>query len=132
MRVGIQVVALMMVLLFGIFLGIDTAEQNIHRTQGSEGAPRAVHITPREGRVEIAVLGHVYETESPVLIQEDQEEEQKDEKSSQESSQGNPAPTASDASSWLTTAGNQAGEGIKQATRKAIEQMVGWFQEKDQ
>ncbi len=34
-------------------------------------------------------------------------------------------PTDPDDSGWLTTAGNQAGEGIEQATRKAIEQVVG-------
>ncbi|MFD1406885.1 DUF3679 domain-containing protein [Kroppenstedtia eburnea] len=126
MRLLIQVLALTMVLMFGIFLGIDTAEQNIHRNQGSEGAPRAVHITPRDGRVEIAVLGHVYQTESPVVIQEEQEP------GPQEPSQAEPAPTDPGDSGWLTTAGNQAGEGIKQATRKAIEQVVGWFQEKNQ
>lgn len=127
MRMLIQVSALTMVLMFGIFLGIDTAEQNIHRNQGSEGAPRAVHITPQDGRVEIAVLGHVYQTESPVVIQEKQDKGP----SPDESTQVETPPTDPDDSGWLTTAGNQAGEGIKQATRKAIEQVVGWFQEKN-
>jgi len=34
--------------------------------EGSEGAPRAIHITPENGRVEIAVMGQVYDAEPPV------------------------------------------------------------------
>lgn len=125
MRLLIQASALMMVLMFGIFLGIDTAEQNIHRNQGSEGAPRAVHITPQDGRVEIAVLGHVYQTESPVMINRELEEKN----GSEEAPKGETSPVDSD-DSWLTVAGNQAGEGIKKTTRKALDQVLGWFQEK--
>ncbi|PTX64840.1 uncharacterized protein DUF3679 [Melghirimyces profundicolus] len=125
MRLMIQVLALMMVLMFGIFLGIDTAEQNIHRMQGSPEAPRAVHITPDDGGVEISVLGHVYETDSPVVINREPEEEEKKEPEEAEK----PPPSAPADGSWLSRAGNQTGEGLKSVTRNVLNHVAGWIED---
>jgi len=119
----VQVLALMMVLLFGIFLGIDTAEQNMHRMQGSAGAPRAVHITPDEGQVEISVLGHVYETESPVVVDRKEDKEKKEKPKTEEEK------PAANSGSWLAQAGNQTGTRIKDATRKIMDRVAGWIAE---
>ncbi|QKG84965.1 DUF3679 domain-containing protein [Kroppenstedtia pulmonis] len=121
MRMMLQVMALMLVLMFGIFLGIDTAETNIQKVQGSEGAPRAVHITPdSEGRVEIAVLGHVYDV--PVI--EKKEKEDKDKK------KNHAVPQHLDEnSSWLAVAGNQAGGGIRRVSREMLEFLISWWGE---
>lgn len=55
--------------------------------------------------------------------------EPEEEKESQETPKEETPPVESD-NSWLTMAGNQAGEGIKKTTRKALDQVLGWFQEK--
>ncbi|SMO50559.1 DUF3679 domain-containing protein [Melghirimyces algeriensis] len=123
MRLMIQVLALMMVLMFGIFLGIDTAEQNIHQTQGSQGAPRAVHITPdEEGQMKISVLGYVYETDQALPDQEAEDSER------EEREKSNVSASDSD-ESWLAQAGNETGEGLKKATRKALDQLVALIEE---
>ncbi|WP_229751881.1 DUF3679 domain-containing protein [Marinithermofilum abyssi] len=116
-----QVFTLMMVLMFGLFLGIDTAEQNIQKIQGSQGAPRAVQITPENGRVEIAVLGHVYEAENPVKKEEEREPKVKKGESSQVSSR------SLEESSWMAQVSNQVGQGLRQGTRKALDEVVGWL-----
>ncbi|MBN2908562.1 DUF3679 domain-containing protein [Polycladomyces sp. WAk] len=114
MRWAAQVTALLLVLMFGVFLGIDTAEQNIQKIQGNEGAPRAVHITPENGRVEISVMGHVVETENPVSEKNVQRVKQV--KRSVEENSG-----------ILAKMGNEMGSGIREGARKAIEVIVGWL-----
>jgi hypothetical protein len=114
MKWAAQVTAMLMVLMFGVFLGIDTAEQNIQKIQGNEGAPRAVHITPENGRVEISVMGHVVETQNPVSKENVQRVKQV--KRSVEQNDG-----------LLAKMGNEMGNGIRQGTRKAIEVIVGWL-----
>jgi hypothetical protein len=114
MRWTAQVTVLLLVLMFGVFLGIDTAEQNIQKIQGNEGAPRAVQITPENGRVEISVMGHVMETENPVSKENIQRVKQV--KRSVEQDSG-----------MLAEMGNEMGNGIRQGARKAIEMIVGWL-----
>jgi hypothetical protein len=121
-RLMFQVFTLMMVLMFGLFLGIDTAEQNMQKIQGSQGAPRAVQITPENGRVEISVLGHVYEAENPVNKEEEREPKVKEGDSSQVSSR------SLEESSWMAQMSNQVGQGLRQGTRKALDAVVGWLE----
>jgi hypothetical protein len=116
MRFFLQVTALSMMLLVGIFLGIDSAERNIQEMEGSEGAPRAIHITPENGRVEIAVMGQVYDAEPPV---DPPESEQVKEEVQQAASTGK---------NLLGQVGNQVGQGIRLGTRKALELVVGWLE----
>lgn len=104
-----------MMLLIGIFLGIDSAEQNIHKMEGAQGAPRAIHITPENGRVEIAVMGQVYDAEAPV---DSPEPEQVKEEIQQAADSGK---------NLLGQVGNQVGHGIRLGTRKALEVVVGWL-----
>lgn len=119
MRMMLQVMALMLVLMFGIFLGIDTAETNIQKVQGSEGAPRAVHITPgSEGRVEIAVLGHVYDV--PVVEKNEKEDKITNDVVPQHLDEN---------SSWLAVAGNQTGGGIRRVSREVLEFLISWWGE---
>lgn len=105
----VQVMTLMLVLMFGIFLGIDTAERNIQKIQGSEGAPRAVQITPENGRVEIAVLGHVYETDVPEEAVEETKEEVEEVKT-----------VVNQQGSWLAQAGNRTGHHVRETARKVV------------
>lgn len=114
----VQVMALMLVLMFGIFLGIDTAERNIQKIQGSEGAPRAVQITPENGKIEIAVLGNVYETDvSDEVVEE--EEEKKEGEQEKEGKQ-----VLNHQGSWLAKTGNQTGQQVREAARKLLESLV--------
>lgn len=119
----IEVLALMLVLLFGIFLGIDTAERNIQKIQGSEGASRAVQITPENGRVEIAVLGHAVKTEAPVENVEEQVEKKKQKVKEMRGEIG-------DRATLLAQVGNEMGQGLRKGTRKALDLVVGWIQER--
>ncbi|PTM59516.1 uncharacterized protein DUF3679 [Desmospora activa DSM 45169] len=112
----VQVMALMLVLMFGIFLGIDTAERNIQKIQGSEGAPRAVQITPENGRIEIAVLGNVYETEVSDEVVEETEEKK-------EAVQEGKA-VVNQQGSWLAKTGNHTGQQVRKAARKVLESLV--------
>ncbi|MFC4076758.1 DUF3679 domain-containing protein [Salinithrix halophila] len=121
MRMTLQAIALLLTLMLGIVLGIGTAETNIQKIQGSQGAPRAVQISPDEdGQVEIAVLGKVYETEHPVTVEKVKEKTQKVQEAKKEIEAG---------SSWLADAGNQAGDGVRKAARKMVDTMVGWVQD---
>lgn len=62
LRISGFVIALMM----GIYIGIHMAEKNMHHMQGTEGAPKAIQITPgKDGKIEISVLGQVVETKKP-------------------------------------------------------------------
>lgn len=55
-----------LVLIMGIYIGIHMAEKNMHQLQGTEGAPKAIQITPgKDGKIEISVLGQVVETKKP-------------------------------------------------------------------
>lgn len=116
-----QAAALLLVMMFGVFLGIDTAEQNIQKIQGNEGAPQAVHITPENGGVEISVMGHVVETGNPVPqknIQQPQKNTQQVKQVKRSVEQGG---------GMLAEVGNEMGNGIRQGARKAIEMIVGWL-----
>lgn len=112
MRFTMQVISLLLAVIFGIFLGIDTAERNIQKMQGSEGAPRAVQITPENGRVEIAVLGHVYEAENPMPKEKKKQVKNKVE---QQIETGE---------SLFSRFGNEVGLGLEKGTRKALELLV--------
>ncbi len=113
MRFTLQAISLLLATIFGIFLGIDTAEKNMQKMQGSEGAPRALQITPENGRLEISVLGHVYESENPLpkeKVTKKMEQTNFVEKSQEEN--------------LLSRIGNGVGQGLEQGTRKALEALV--------
>lgn len=116
MRLFLQVTALTMMLLVGIFLGIDSAERNIQEMEGAQGAPRAIHITPENGRVEIAVLGQVYDAEPPSGSPEPEQVKEE------------VREAAASGKNLLGQVGNQVGHGIRQGTRKALEMVVGWLE----
>ncbi len=56
MRVWVQIIGLLAMLVFGIFIGMDVAERNMQKMQGIEGCARAIQITPQEGKIEISRL----------------------------------------------------------------------------
>lgn len=67
MRWILQFALLCFVLLFGVFFGIDKAEQNMQAIQGTGGTERVLEVTvPEDGKMEISVLGEAYETEQPI------------------------------------------------------------------
>jgi|SRR5690606_2468925 len=105
-----------MMLLVGIFLGIDSAERNIQKMEGTQGAPRAIHITPENGRVEIAVLGQVYDAETPAASPEAKQVKEEIREA------------AASGKNLLGQVGNQVGHGIRLGTRKALEMVVGWLE----
>ena len=90
-----------MMLLVGIFLGIDSAERNIQEMEGQQGAPRAIHITPENGRVEIAVLGQVYDAEPPPVPPEPEQVKEEVQEA------------AASGKNLLGQVGNQVGHGIR-------------------
>ncbi|SFX66181.1 Protein of unknown function [Thermoactinomyces sp. DSM 45891] len=136
MRWMIQSVSLLVMLILGIFLGIDSAEKNMQKMQGTEGAPRAVQVTPTDGKVQIQVLG-----KDVILNKNDSLFE--DPSSPSESSTPTPAesekPKAQSSSlpqpntdaevsggSSLAQFGNELGGGLKTTTRKVLDFMFGW------
>ncbi|TCP69315.1 uncharacterized protein DUF3679 [Baia soyae] len=137
MRWMIQSVSLLVMLILGIFLGIDSAEKNMQKIQGTEGAPRAVQVTPTDGKVQIQVLG-----KDVILNKNDSLFE--DPSSSPAPSTPTPAPesakpkgqtsspppskvnAATGSGSGLAQFGNELGGGLKTTTRKVLDFMFGW------
>lgn len=118
MRAPIQLIGLGVMLIIGIFLGIDTAEKNIQKMEGVEGASRAIQITPQQnGKIEIAVMGQVVETKSPVENLDDPKIKEASEKVK---------GTIRNETSQLAMVGNQAGTVIREMTQKLIESIFSW------
>ena len=59
MRYSLKILVLCFVLLIGIFVGIDSAEKNIQKMQGVEGAPGAIELKTSGNKLELNVLGQV-------------------------------------------------------------------------
>lgn len=63
MRWLAQFIFLCLLLLFGVFFGIDRAEQNMQAIQGTQGTERVLEVTAsEEGKMAVSVLGKEYET----------------------------------------------------------------------
>lgn len=55
-----------LVLLFGVIIGINTAEEGISRVEGlPDGQPKAFAIQSEHGQVDVAVLGKTYQSALP-------------------------------------------------------------------
>lgn len=118
LRASIQLIGLGIMLIIGIFLGIDTAEKNIQKLEGVEGSPRAIQIIPQEnGKIEIAVMGQVVETKNPV--------EKLDDSKLKETSQKMKG-TIQNETSQLAMVGNQIGTVIREITQKLVESIFSW------
>ncbi|TCS94780.1 DUF3679 domain-containing protein [Hazenella coriacea] len=118
MRASIQLLGLGIMLIIGIFLGIDTAEKNIQKLEGVEGSPRAIQITPQQnGKIEISVMGQVVETKNPVENLDDQKIKEASQKVK---------GTIQNETSQLALVGNHAGTAIRQITRKLVESIFSW------
>jgi hypothetical protein len=114
MRGMVQLLTLTLMLVIGIFVGIDTAEKNIQKMQGIEGAPQAIQVTPVNGKVEITVLGHNIQTQNPLSNVDGKKIEQVKE-------------TVQQGGSFLSEVGNWIGTGIRDSTRKMLEAVFGWI-----
>ncbi|WP_164491753.1 DUF3679 domain-containing protein [Staphylospora marina] len=66
MGAAVRIIGLVGMLLIGMAIGVNAAEKNMQEMQGLDGAARAIQITPKDGRIEIAVLGQNVQTMSPV------------------------------------------------------------------
>ena len=99
MRWFLQFALLCCVMLFGVFFGIDRAEQNIQATQGTWRAERVLEVTlPEEGKMAISVLGEEYTTVQPL-----QEKQMKRSKN------------------FLSHAGNKTGDMLRWISRQTLE-----------
>ncbi len=108
MRSIIQISALILMFVLGVFLGVDSAEDNIHKMQGTEGATRAIQITPQDGKIEISVLGQVVKTENPVKEIDQKKIVEVTEKVKSESNR-------------LAVIGNEVGSGIQDMARGIVD-----------
>lgn len=98
MRWMLQFFFLCFMLLFGVFFGIDRAEQNMQAIQGIEGEQVFEVSVPEEGKMALSVLGEEYETVQP--IQQEQIERSQN---------------------FLSHLGNKAGEGLQWMARQTLE-----------
>lgn len=143
MRWMIQSVSLLVMLILGIFLGIDSAEKNMQKIQGTEGAPRAIQVTPMDGKIQIQVLGKdVISSKSNHLFEDKTSTSQTiqfpESKSSNTVTQAPSLPeskievvTSNGSSSTLAQFGNDLGGGLKSTTRKILDFMFGWANSDD-
>ncbi|SFJ09608.1 Protein of unknown function [Thermoflavimicrobium dichotomicum] len=106
--------SLIVVFILGIAFGINVAEKNMQKIQGIEGAPKAIQVTPVNGKVEIAVLGEVVQTENPIK-QVNQEKVAEVKK------------VVEAKSSWLSQVGNTIGSGLRIMMRSLFDFVFGWF-----
>ena len=116
MRVFIRIASMFVIMILGIFLGIDFAEKNIQKLQGTEGAPRSIQITPRDGKLEISVMGRSVETTNPIenLDIENFDKESVEETTNQELDR-------------LINAGNTIGNSLKEVTRTVVDFLTNWL-----
>lgn len=115
MGVFIRVAGLVIMLILGIFLGIDFAEKNIQQVQGTEGAPRSIQIVPRNGKLEISVLGQSLETINPI----EHIDERKVAAVTEQAQEG---------VDHIVTLGNRIGSSLKNMTRTVIDALTSWLQ----
>ncbi|MBD1371136.1 DUF3679 domain-containing protein [Hazenella sp. IB182357] len=113
MRELLKIGAFVVVLLIGVFLGVYSAEKNMQKMAGIEGATRTIQITPQGDKVEISVLGQDIKAENPVENVEPVKE------------------VVEMQGSKLAVIGNQIGNHLRTGARKAIEFMVGWMGQSD-
>lgn len=126
-------------LILGIFLGIDSAEKNIQKMQGTEGAPRAIQVTPVDGKIQIQVLGQ--EIIANTLGSSSQNKEvqsstssskEKKQISTEQSSKINTTTVDLNThTSSLAQMGNNIGDGVRSTTRKLLDLVFGWTNNKD-
>ncbi|MBO8171454.1 MAG: DUF3679 domain-containing protein [Bacillaceae bacterium] len=124
MKLAFQFFFLVSILLFGVLLGIDTAEKGIRRIDGNPGASGAFHIKRVDGnRIELEVLGQTIVTDrsgNPISQQETEQTEPKKEPVIPQE-QAEPAPRET---SWLSRIGNQLGDWLSTNTRRGLEWLI--------
>lgn len=113
MRSIVQISALLIMFVMGVFLGINSAEDSIQKMQGTEGATRAIQITPQDGKLEISVLGQVVKAENPVEEVDQKKIAEVTEKVKTESNK-------------LATIGNEVGSGIQDVARGIVNCFIGF------
>lgn len=106
----VRIVGLVIMMIVGICVGVNMAEKNIHQLQGTEGAPQSIQITPRNGKLEITMMGQSV-VEAPI-------DEQKITEVTEQAQQG---------VGRIVTVGNWIGSGIKDVTRAVIDWVTNWL-----
>lgn len=115
MRAILQVASLIVVLLIGVFIGINSAEKNMQKIQATEGtAPRAIQITPQNGKIEISVLGQVIDAKTPTIV------------SNHQTAKSTNEPTAPIPQGTVSI-GNQVGLDFRTAAREMTDILFGWL-----
>jgi hypothetical protein len=119
MRATVQMIGLVTMLILGIFLGIDSAEKNMQKMQGIEGASRAIQITPSAGKIEISVLGQTVETKN--LVPNSAKLPVKEEEKVSEATEA-----MLPESGRLATFNNDVGVHFRDTMRKVAEILLSW------
>ncbi|RAL25839.1 DUF3679 domain-containing protein [Thermoflavimicrobium daqui] len=100
--------------ILGVVLGINVAEKNMQKMRGVEGAPRAIQVTPVNGKVEIAVLGEVLQTTNPIKQVE-----------SKPKKVDTIRQVSTEKQSWLSQIGDGISSGLKVTTRFIMDVFLG-------
>lgn len=102
------------VLITGIYIGIHMAEGNMQQMQGTEGAPKAIHITPqKDGKIEISILGQVVETKKPTDVYEKQVNQLKDQMINE--------------TNYWSDLGNFIGNQVRESARGLLQWIFAWI-----
>lgn len=110
----IRTLVLLSMLVIGIYIGIHMAEKNMQQMQGTEGAPRAIQITPqKDGKIEISVLGQVVETKNPTEKMDQQKVAQLKDQMTEETDR-------------LSELGNFIGHELREKARGLLGWMFSW------
>lgn len=109
MRYSIQIMSLALVLLIGVFVGIDSAEKNIQKMQGIEGAPRAVQLSSKGDKLELNVLGQVVKTNKINTVQVEKVEK-----------------TIATSENVLSNIGNSIGSNMRYYSRMMLSTIFAW------
>jgi hypothetical protein len=108
-KYSMQIIALVFVLLIGIFVGIDSAEKNIQKIQGIEGAPRAVQVNARGHNLELNVLGQVVKSKKIDAVQVDKVQN-----------------TIAQSENVLSNIGNAIGSNMRYYSRMMLGSVFSW------
>lgn len=106
----IRIAGLVIMMIVGICVGVNMAEKNIHQLQGIEGAPQSIQITPRNGKLEITMMGKS-------VVETSIDEQKITEVTAQ----------AQQEVGRIMTIGNWIGSGMRDMTRTVIDWFTNWL-----
>ena len=112
MRSFMLILGLVGIFFLGVMLGINAAENNIQKMQALEGVTKSIKIVPKNGNLEISILGNTLKTEKFLAKVDPKALKDK----------------ITESKNKLASVSNEVGNGVCTITRGVLERLVLFFQ----